>query len=66
MKTHEKVRAQEIFNKFYYTIIDTSGKYDEELATECAISCVDEISKTLTTKKSIEYWNKVKQEIENL
>jgi hypothetical protein len=66
MKGHEKIKAQEIFNKFFYTIIDTSGKYDEELAIECAISCVDEILNTLTTKKSIEYWNKVKQEIENL
>jgi hypothetical protein len=65
-----KEKAQELFENMYYKIeSDELGK-DEESAKECALIAVDEIideyQKIFPNVNRRNYWDEVKQEIENL
>jgi hypothetical protein len=57
-----KEKAQNLVQKF----IQTNG--NSFFAKECALIAVDEIIKTFdcTTPQSIDYWQEVKTEIQNL
>lgn len=57
-----KEKAAELVEKF----IQTNG--NSFFAKDCALIAVDEILKTFdcTTPQSIDYWQEVKTEIENL
>jgi len=69
-----KEKAIELYNKFLNPSGDTYlyGILEHESAKECALIAVDEILEAInwhefeTPNKEIEYWEKVKQEIENL
>ncbi len=80
MKPKEK--AKELVNKFWYIQINTlnKGKIKKfanlQLAKQCALICVDEIynlplnfienKASENTRRSRIFWQKVKQEINNL
>jgi hypothetical protein len=60
-----KEKAKELFEKMYF---ETTTKYD---AKQCALIAVNEIIDSLTIKNyaqadKYEFWNEVKQDIENL
>jgi hypothetical protein len=61
---NEKEKAQELVDKYIDLLPYSSDMYEK--AKQFSIICVDEILKTLTTVKAVEYWNRVKQEIEKL
>ena len=69
-----KEKAQELYNKFLNPSGDTYlyNMLEHESAKECALIAVDEILEAInwhefeTPNKEIEYWEKVKQEIQNL
>ena len=50
-------KAKDLVSKYYQKVADSS--YPEDLAKQCALIAVDEIT-------ALEYWHKVKQEIEKL
>jgi hypothetical protein len=63
-----KEKAEELFDKYY----DYLGMHDS-IAKQCALIAVDEILGDIDDSilhpqniEAIEYWQKVKQEIENL
>jgi hypothetical protein len=60
-----KEKAIELVDS-YFTIID--GQVEFKLIKQCALIAVDEIIKTMHPEfgDPIEYWQEVKQEIENL
>lgn len=55
-----KEKAKELFDKFY----DLPIIYAQ--AKDCALIAVDEILNEIVYYDQAEYWNKVKQEIQNL
>ena len=70
-----KEKAQELFDSFDYPNIKTGLMYKER--KECALICVvflnrqakqtmDSLGIIYETTNTFEYWNKVKQEINNL
>lgn len=73
-----KEKAEELVDKFYQTTpneyfvnepIGIKGRYKSwEQAKECAIIAVDEILSVIwiNLNDDVDYWDKVKQEIENL
>ena len=64
----EKEKAQDLVDKFLqYTPVE----YEYEYAIQCALIAVDEILKSYDSKdliypKEVNYWQEVKQEINNL
>jgi len=68
-----KEKAEELFNKFRTEILSFLGdKMKDKNAKRCALIAVDEILFILEfnldfkMKKSIKYWQEVKDEIQNL
>jgi len=68
-----KEKSQELFDKYWELNTDFDGLVKYELAKQCALIAVDEILKTNPYEwdgedlnSTIEYWQEVKQEIENL
>jgi len=57
-----KEKAQELVNKFDHISLDI----DYSGVKDAVIICVNEIISICTQYKFIEYWNKVKKEIELL
>ena len=66
-----KEKAIDLFNE-YYSYLKANLMYDEEAkedAKQCALIAVDEIIKfgnQVGIREPMMYWNKVKEEIENL
>jgi hypothetical protein len=68
-----KENALELWNKFFYAQL-TEGDFtlDGEIAYKCALIAVDEIIKQTNycfvrcADNSVDYWNQVKNEIEEL
>lgn len=68
-----KEKAEELFDKFYRILPSYAdeGQIEWQSAKQCALIAVDEIIKYSPNKPDyefdpIEYFNKVKQEIENI
>ncbi len=67
-----KEKAKELFNKYAtYVVMWTGGiEVENQNCKQCALIAVDEIIKSLDDvlhpNPFGQYWNKVKQEIENL
>ena len=67
-----KEKAQELFDKYAtYVVMWTGGiEVENQNCKQCALIAVDEIMKSLDDvlhpNPFGQYWNKVKQEIENL
>ena len=70
-----KEKAKELVERFIPFSMDNHiEKYAIHIGKQCALICVDEIIKEYTTlphfgelyEENIEYWNKVKQEIERI
>jgi hypothetical protein len=67
-----KEKATELFEKMLSTDkVDNYSFVSNNVAKQCALICVDEIIKEVTPKVSIytyklQYWQEVKQNIENL
>jgi hypothetical protein len=67
-----KEKAQELFDKYAtYVVMWTGGiEVENQNCKQCALIAVDEIIKSLDDvlhpNPFGQYWNKVKQEIENL
>ena len=67
-----KEKAKELFNKYAtYVVMWTGGiEVENQNCKQCALIAVDEIMKSLDDvlhpNPFGQYWNKVKQEIENL
>ena len=67
-----KEKAQELFDKYAtYVVMWTGGiEVENQNCKQCALFAVDEIIKSLDDvlhpNPFGQYWNKVKQEIENL
>lgn len=67
-----KEKATELVNKYYIELQVHIGGYSLEASRQCALICVDEIIiETLSEYTNdenhdrVEYWNEVKQEIQN-
>jgi hypothetical protein len=71
-----KEKAKELFDKFYSAIPNDEMGENYESSKKCALIAVNELSKFLVDVESedfnlpdefsIQYWQEVKQEIENL
>jgi hypothetical protein len=73
-----KEKAEDLFQKMYNKLKDTKAifleyKSDKNSAKQCALIAVDEILGDIDdsilhpqNKEAIDYWQEVKQEIENL
>jgi hypothetical protein len=69
-----KENAQNLFDAYEKILLQTkyhiSGFAIPKMAKECAVACVDEILSAsfdcATDDQEIEYWNKVKKEINKL
>lgn len=67
-----KEKAKELVDKYILLVPEHFGGMDLELAKQCALICVDECLKIERkkdmdfSKRNIEYWQEVKQEIEKL
>ena len=64
-----KEKAQELFDKMHEEIYNRDMYNDLYRAKQCALIAVNAIlnvAKEIATKESFNYWNQVKQEIENL
>ena len=66
-----KDKANELIHKYYKLIQEHKYHYVNQTAIDCAIIAVDEIIECTgnglgTTKFSKEYWQEVKQELQNL
>jgi hypothetical protein len=62
-----KEKAKQLFDK-YAMYLRSNLMYDEEAredAKVCALIAVDEILDSVGTNYSVNYWQQVKQEIEN-
>ena len=62
-----KEKAQELFDRFYWNVLDRDGSaaMNGFELKQCALVAVDEILKAVEGKHD-EYWQEVKQEIQNL
>jgi len=64
-----KEKAEEIFYKMSYNSSDEDHHCSHYVAKNCSLLAVDAIlsvAKEIGTKESINYWKKVKHEIEKL
>lgn len=62
-----KQKATELFEKMLSTDkVDNYSFVSNNVAKQCALICVDEILPINSNPKAIEYWQEVKQNIENL
>jgi len=68
-----KERANELHKKFLTAIVEEMMGQEDYTAKQCALIAVDEMIKEHTwaspiswNKTQLNYWNKVKTEIENL
>lgn len=69
-----KEKAEELFNKFYSTVLPEEDEYELVISKQCALIAVDELiecSKSYdnynaTWASQINYWQEVKKEIEAL
>jgi len=64
-----KEKAEELFYKMAYNSSEEDHNCSHYVAINCSLIAVDAIlnvAKEIATKESIDYWQEVKQEIENI
>jgi hypothetical protein len=62
-----KEKAKELVDKFRLNVLDYEGSgMNTFKAKQCALIAVDELLLLITYQPTIDYWNEVKQEIDQL
>jgi hypothetical protein len=64
-----KEKAEELFTTYRFVLSIPNaplGEYKDQIAKQCALIAVDEISSAIGFSINDEYWQEVKQEIEKL
>jgi len=59
-------KAKDLYDSYWYCLLQSNIEKRNYWSQQCALIAVDELLLLITYQPTIDYWNEVKQEIENL